>query len=535
MQEASVLGVFALREQRERIEARKLQAQIKELERTEGFTIAGAIGARPSKIPKSFKELKALAERKLAEAQEKAREARLKEITEIETRRELKTLGKREELFRGTIVLGLLAAKRGTIAALQTVVSPIKFIKAQFQALRPKNFKATIKGVEEDFAIDPVGTVVEFILFTKTLKLLGKVARKSSVGRFVQEELYIKAQPKAIRPFVRAIIKSSKVQESINPARIKSIKGVNFMEIKSLTKIEASALAKTLRQTDSVVFGSTAARTLSKNRTPLPKDVDVATRNIAIFNRQFIRNLPTRARGNYALRGQKIIRKSNRLAIMDIKPIDRLIPERGLLGRGNIPVVGYVKRITRVKGKILPRIKRKPLTGVLRVPTQKIVKVKGIRLTGFGEQTVRKGLGTLQVLIEKSVRRAKDPQSFLIGLKVQLEALRRTKPKTPIGRIRLKRKINTLSNAIKLLQSKEFIRLLEKKVLGITKQFPLVGKINTVRLKRINLKKVNRLVKLRIKRATPLNNKLRKLDEKLRILNNRKPTPIVKLCKQHTI
>ena len=280
----SVPGILAERRKRERRETIKLQAQIKELERTKGFTIAGAIGAvTKKKIPRTFKELKALAEKKLVAEQERAREDRETEIREIEFRRKKKVLGKGEEAFRGAVVLGLLATRRGVIGALQVVVSPIKFAKAQFQALRPKNFKATIRGVTEDFAIDPVGTVVEFIVFTKTLKLLGKVAKKSPVGRFVQEELYIKAQPKAIRPFVRAIIKSSKVQERINPTNIKSLKGVDFAKIKSLTKVEARAVAKTLRQTDSIVFGSTAARTLSKNRTPLPKDIDIATRNINTF------------------------------------------------------------------------------------------------------------------------------------------------------------------------------------------------------------------------------------------------------------
>ncbi len=424
--------------------------------------------------------------------------------------------------IRGIVVLGALGITRGLTSVAVTIINPIKTAKNLFRALRPKNIKTTVKGVAQDFIIDPVGTIAEFWIYSKTLNLLGKTAKRSPVGRFINEELYIRGQPREIQPFVRAIIKSSRVQEKLNPFKIKDIKGVNFLEVKSLNKIEAKVLTKTLKQTDSVVFGSTSSRTLSKGKTPLPKDVDLATRNVQVFNRQFINNLPRIARQNYVLRGQKIIRKTTKQAIMDIKPIDRLVPQRNLLGRGNIPVVGYVKKITRVKGKILPRLRRKPVTAALTVPTQKIIKVKGIRLVGFGEQTTRKGLGILQVLIEKNIRRAKDPQSFLIGLKVQLEALRRTKPKIPIGRIRIKGKINTLKNSIKILQSKEFARLLERKVPGITKQFPLVGKINVAKLKRINLKKVNNIVKARLKKVIPLNNKLKRLEEKLKILNKKK-------------
>ncbi len=541
----SIPGIIAVRRKRERletrerivsqvigrIEAKRLQDKLDKIRGKKGFTIAGLITADTTKkIPKTFKGLKALAEKKLAELQERLRGERTAETREVEFRRKKKVLGKGEEVFRGAVVLGLMGIGRGVVGGLQFVVSPFKFLRSQFESLKPQNFKATFKGVGEDFAIDPVGTVAEFWAFSKTLKLLGSVAKNTPLTRFVREELYIQAQPRVIRPFVRAIIKSAKVQERINPTKIKSLKGVNFAEIKSLTRIEAKAIAKTLRQTDSVVFGSTASRTLSKNRTPLPKDVDIATANIITFNRQFINNLPKNARGNYALIGQKIIRKSTRQAIMDVKPLDRLIPQRNLFGRGKLPVVGYVKRLTRVKGKLLPRIKSKPATTALTVPTQKIVTVKGIRLTGFSEQVTRKALGTLQVLIERSTRRAKDPQSFLIGLKVQLEALRRTKPKTPIGRIRLKGKIKTLSNAIKILQSKEFARLLERKVPGITKNFPLLKEINVGQLKKININKVNQIVKARLKKVTKitkkqitnLNNQRRVLQRKIKRLGDTK-------------
>ena len=106
--------------------------------------------------------------------------------------------------------------------------------------------------------------------------------------------------------------------------------------------------------------------------------------------------MPKKLRANYILKGEKLIRKTSNSALFDIKPISRLIPSRNLFTRrGRIPVVGYVKKLVRKKGSILPKVVRKKAVGKLTIPTQKIVKVEGIKLTGFGEQTTRKGLGTL--------------------------------------------------------------------------------------------------------------------------------------------
>jgi len=398
-------------------------------------------------------------------------------------------VGTVERIFRGVVVAGLLGGVRGVAEVFNAVRRPDKFVVSQVKAL--KTPRKTFIALGQQFEIDPAGTIAEFLIFSKTLNLVGKGIKRSPVGRFVQEELFIRGQPKEIRPFVRAIVKSSKIQEKINPSRIKALKKVDFLEVKSLTKTEGRALGRTIASTDSVVFGSAAARTLSRKRTPLPKDVDVATRSIRQFNQTFINNLPKKIRRNYLLKGQKLIRKSNGQALYDIKPINRLIPQRSFLtGRGRLPVVGFVRKLGLKKGSLLPVLKKKKVVGKLTVPTQKIVKVKGIRLVGFGEQTTRKALGTLQVLIEKNVRRAKDPQSFLISLEVQLRGLRGLKSKSPF----VKRRISVLSNSIRILRSKEFSRLLESKVPGITKNFPLLKSINVGRLKRINNKFVKRRV-----------------------------------------
>jgi hypothetical protein len=73
-----------------------------------------------------------------------------------------------------------------------------------------------------------------------------KATKRSPVGRFVSEEIFISRQPVEIRPAVRNIIKSSKVQEVINPFKIDTIKKVDFAEVKSLTRSEANALEEEL-------------------------------------------------------------------------------------------------------------------------------------------------------------------------------------------------------------------------------------------------------------------------------------------------
>lgn len=426
-----------------------------------------------------------------------AERLREKQLTVREEIRRSDNILKRQ--FSGIVTLGLLGIGRGVIGVVETVRSPIQAAKGAFQALRPKNFQQTATFLANEFLVDPVGTIAEFYSYSKALNFASKTVKRSPVGRFVQEEVFIRTQPKEIRPAVRKIVKASKVQERLNPTRLRDLRRVDFMEVKSLTRTEARAIGKTLRQTDSVVFGSTAARTTAGRlgkRLPVPKDVDIATRSVSDFSSKFINNLPSNLRRNYVIRGQKVIRKINRQPLFDIKPLNRLIPDRSILTRrGWLPVSGYVTRIVREKGSVLPKIKRKITAKGLEIPTRKIIKIEEIRVTGFAEQTIRKGLGTLQVLIEKNIRRAKDPQAFLISLEIQVIALRRAKPKTAIGRLRNKRRIRILSDTIRLLKSKAFARLLERKIPGITKNFPLVAKINTKRLKKINLKQVSESVR----------------------------------------
>jgi len=397
-----------------------------------------------------------------------------------------------ERIFRGLAVAGVLGLGRGFYSVYDGITNPIQYAKQTFEAI--VNPVQTIKATGKQFSIDPVGTIAEFYAFGKTVKTGGKVVKDNPVARTVREEVFIRTQPKEIRRPVRKILEASKVQEKLNPQDVKKmkVKDLDFAEIKSMTKKEGKALKKTLGQTDSVLFGSLPARAISNKKTPVPKDVDLATSNINTFTQKFLKNIPKKQRKNYALKGEKVVRKSNGEALFDIKPLNRLIPDRSLLTRrGRLPVSGYVREIEIGKGSVLPRLKKKAVQTAFEVKTQKLEKIGDIKLTGFGEQTLRKGLGTLQVLIERNSRRAKDPRSFVIQLKVQLDALKNTKPKTPLGKLRKSRAIKKLQSAIDLLLSKEFARLLDKKVPGLTKEFPLVAGIDSTKLKKVKKSKVN--------------------------------------------
>ena len=406
-----------------------------------------------------------------------------------------------EKVLLGAAALAALGVASGALAFTRLVVSPVKFTKEQINALRPKNISLTVRGLKQQWRINPIGMVAEFITFSKLLGLSGRLITRSPVGQFVRRELFIKAQPKELQPFIRSILKSSRVQAKINPFNVKTIKKVDFMEIKTLTKIEANALAKTVADTNSTLFGTIATRTLGRKRTPIPKDVDIATSNVKAFSRQFLKELPVKLRKNYNINAKgKLIRKADGNRLYDIKSIDRLIPQRSLLTRkGLLPISGFVKFIGRPKRTLIPKIGKKVSQVATEIPTQRIIKVGGIKLVGFGEQTVRKALGTIEVLIRKNVRRAKDPQGFVINLKVQLDALKRLKPKTLVGKLRNKSRIKTLTNTIRLLTSKSFLKILESKIPSINQKFPLLSKISVPKLKNINKKTINVVVKKLIK------------------------------------
>jgi len=426
---------------------------------------------------------------KLARETEKARQ-----ISQDLTKSSIKRIG------TGTLTLGALGAVRGVLGAVNVIKKPIEFVKNQAKAISQP--LKTLKEVGHQFTIDPAGTITEYIIYSKTLNKIGKATKRSPLGKKVTQELFIRSQPKEIRKYVRNIIESSEIQKKIDPIKGKLPKKITFAEVKSLNNIEAKALTKTLKNSDAVVFGSKAARVTAgkqKSKLPLPKDVDLATGNINNFYKKFIKNSPKKSRKNYILKNQKIIKKSTGKALFDVKPLSRIIPDKSIITKkGYLPVSGYVDVIKKPKNSVLPKIVKKPSQGAFQLKTARLKKIGGIKFVSFGEQTLRKGLGTLQVLIEKNIKRAKDPQSFILSLEIQKNVLKNAKG------IANKLKYNKINNALKVLKSKEFEKLLDKKSFGKTKDFPILQKIN---IKKLNSAK-NIIKKLNIKDLKLKNNKL---------------------------
>ena len=347
--------------------------------------------------------------------------------------------------------------------------------------------------------------LAEFTLFNKLLGLAAKPLKNNPVGRAILEEKFLITKvPKPFRPTIRAILKAAKAQEGIKPVDISKIKGIDFKAPASMTKAEFKSAIKALRKDkSSVEFGNAANHVISKGKTPKTKDLDVATSNIKDFAKEFIDSLPKAQRGNYILRGQKVLRKDTNRKLFEVKPLDRLIPRKSILtGRGQLPVAGRRKTIEFLKKKKKgfpelkkPVIKEKVVADVLQVPTQKLVEIEGIRFVSFGEQTTRKALGTLQVILEKNVRRIKDPEALLIGLKVQVASLKRTRPKTPIGKFRTNSKIKRINAAIRLLEGKALRKFLEVNKGRIPKRLSKVRQLSIKKLRSVNKRKVSSGVK----------------------------------------
>jgi len=383
------------------------------------------------------------------------------------------------------------------------------------------------KSIYREFTLDPVGTVAEFYAFSKALGMVTSTIGKSKIAYKVKKELFIHKAPKELRKPIREIFKGIESQKGFKPINIKSIKKVNFFNVQELTRAEAIALKKTLKQVDTVIFGSKAGDVLSKGQFSKIKkihDVDLATKSLKNFIDKFMANLPKSARKNLIAKGEKIIRKGTGGTVLDVKPLARILPGKSVItGKGYLPVAGFTKKLKTVervkevidlskkilkeklklkrittqkafkaKSKIisklqsklsskakniklseLPKTERKIMQDALSIPTESFIKVGGVKFVSFSEQTTRKGLGTLQVLIEKNVRRAKDPQAFVGSLEIQLKAMKAAKVINPLKKIIIKNKIRTLEEALKYLKSPKFSKLLAKQVPGV-KDFPIL-------------------------------------------------------------
>jgi len=442
------------------------------------------------------------------------------------------------------VELGLIAAE--TIRTIDKIISD------------PNDFWKAIKDIDEEtirkwgiekgktYQTNPARFFADFLAARGVSVPIGKI--KNVLPRTAKEKLYIAGQNKAYRPYLKEILKSSRIQEKIKPY-IKT-DNIDFRQVKELNIPEADALKKTLQQDKkSFVFGSLASRELSGRKTPVPKDVDIATKDITKFTQKFKENLPKNVKDNYLLLNEKIYRKESGdkyEPILDIKTTDKLRPEKNIFTqRGKLPVTGKGIRLTRktylqdekikkvvddnieqiqklkskkertsnkkeineinkkidkLTSKVADIVQERTLlpkkqatavaNNILDIPTKGLEELEGVKLVGLGEQNTRKALGTIQVLIDRAPNRAKDPQSFITGLKVQIDNLKSRKPKTKIGQKRKKSRLESLERAYKVLTSKEFQNLLDKRVQGLSDKYPILSNIPVSKIKKVNKKEV---------------------------------------------
>ena len=325
---------------------------------------------------------------------------------------------------------------------------PIKTTKEVFnQIINPLD---TIKSIYGEFKVNPIGTSTSFYVAGKGLRESVKVIKRVPAVEYVRRERFIRKQPLDIQPIVRDILESEKSQRGIVPVSINSIKTLDFSDVQNLNKLESKAIELAIREKKAVVFGSKSARVLSGGETRLPKDVDLAVKDVKDFKDAFVKNIPKSSVNSINIRNQKIIRNLDSSTIADVKPLDRLRPDKSLLTqKGSLPVGGYSKKLTFFnKDKFSPSFESKITSGIFDIPTQYNKKVKGIKFTSFSEQTSRKALGSLQFIIEKNVRRAKDLPDYIEYLKIQKESLLKDKKNILKNKSRIK-EFNKLIKGVK--------------------------------------------------------------------------------------
>ena len=424
--------------------------------------------------------------------------------------------GMKKEL---TFVVGsaFLGGLRGVNNVYYAVTNPIDLVKGlgRFAKDLATDPSRIAQLVVNDFIRDPYGTATELGLSAYVGGKVRKYSALNPVTRYVAELKLIYSLPKELRLPTRKILASARAQRKLSPVPKPS--KIDFFEVKNLKPVEAQALKVALTNTDSVIFGSASARALSGKATKIPSDVDLATKSISKFNQEFINALPPSLRKNYIIKAEKIVRRSDGTPILDVKPMDRLRPDKYFLtGKGRLPVYAPKATIGKVKKPTLQ-------DSGLQIFTEPTVKIGKFRAISFGEQTLRKALGTLQVLFEKNLRRAKDISGFVESLKIQVRGLRRAKPKTIVGRTLNQRKIRVLSDTIKYLESPAFKRIVDKVSPSILRDYPITARLQ--RLAKVTRKEIPKSVRQKLNQPVTRRriNRLRnRVNARLRGV---KPTP----------
>lgn len=347
-----------------------------------------------------------------------------------------------------------LASTGGLI--LNTPLHPVKTVKGfAGQLIHPID---TLTELGSELKKNPVGTLTELYASGKVIHEVSKPLKYTAPVEKIRREIFIAKQPVELRPITRAILESEKAQRGVTPVDINTLKGVNLYDIKNLKGVEPKLFEKTIRETGGITFGSKAARVLSGGETRLPKDIDVAVKDVKSFNVKFVKSLPKNLREQFVIKNQKILRASDKTTLADVKPLERLRPDKSLLtGVGSLPIAGFSDKITLfAEGKPTLSFKSKLVQGLYDIPTQRIKTVEGLKFVSFSEQTSRKALGSLQYLIEKNIKREKDLPDYVSYLKIQEKAMTKTEGLNPksLKFKKLIRSIEKESKKVKVTSSK---------------------------------------------------------------------------------
>lgn len=399
-------------------ELRKQEALIKEQEKKPGV-IYGELRAAE---PRDLKSLSGI-RRELGIIRDKT----LQDI-EKSRFRDQSGFGVVERVFKGTVVLGGLGLARGVIGVAQTIAHPIETVKGVGYAVAHP--MQTLELIGKEFAVDPVGTAAEFYAYTKTVQLLGKGLKKGAkkigltdLAAKVKETLFIKSQPAAAQAAIKKLLAQA------TKKKIKSIKKVDFVRVKGLTKTEGRALLKALEKTDSLRI-KIKAKGLSK--TPTPVGVDIATTSFNKLASNMIKELPKAIRKQYTVKANVLLRRG--VVVMDLRPISSVIRKVSLtkatwLKKSTAPKSKtlLVKSLEKVKPIVKKGKKVYPFkdiqTGKLRYFSTKKLYLKAVKAQAKFLETVKgkRLLKKINKISTKPARLALEKERVLLRKQLKLE------------------------------------------------------------------------------------------------------------------
>jgi len=420
---------------------------------------------------------------------------------------------KLESFQTATILAGGLAFMKAGVSVVRIAFNPPAFIKQQVKAFNKDNRKETFNSILREMNQNPVGFFTEMWAFTKILNLAGVGLKKLPITRFLYEEWNILKFPLKQRRFVRSIIKSAKIQESLNPTKLKTLKKVDILKIEQLSVVEAKVLLKTMGETSSVSLGNAFLRKVVGRQS---KGLTIATENAAVFNRVFLKNLPKNLRKQFVIRGNSLVRRTTGKSFAKNVPVGsitsrlpklkvsvKLKPGAKLkLAAAKVRMTQKIAPLVKIAGRVSRRVKR-----VIRVGGEKVSAVNQKVLTSVKTNMGGLGITIRFVKFRVGVKIGELSSPTIKALNTQFRLLKRTLNKA--GNVvnskvlRIANKINALlKNAnikVKFAKFKLGTRLgvlkesIAKPVLRTVRKGKRVVRISGEVLSKVNQRVVNKI------------------------------------------